>query len=225
MVLCILNIRGANHVWGRCAPGLSGLEAEYLLYRLAARNFFLLALLITLPLCAFGQEFAACSRHQDNSDKALQHYTAEARNIVHAIFQLHVAELPAHNFAVRVGDQSKPYAYIMPSGEILISLGLMKRAVNSSELVFVLSHEMAHHAVESTNSQAALFGDTPQQALQVEMAADRVAVKFMNSLGARPKAAQALLGRLQRELSSELPELASEVGRRLEALSSLTPSA
>ena len=79
---------------------------------------------------------------------------------------------------VRVLDRDELRAYSFPSGEVIVTRGLVS-ALSDDELTAVIGHELGH-LLNDGHASAALVGRVPDA--DVESAADAVSVKLLASM-------------------------------------------
>ncbi len=169
---------------------------------------------IALLLTAVGgeqaraQDFLSCSsRHPSFQSRQAEYRTTRVKDIFSRLTRVEVFLLDSEAPRISIEPDTRPNAFVRDSTEVVITAAALEVVESSSELAFILAHELSHIALGH------LRPGSPADELQ----ADRLALNLVRRAGFDPCASLTVLARLGTPYAASLESLAPRL-RALEVI-------
>jgi Zn-dependent protease with chaperone function len=157
---------------------------------------------------ARAQDFLSCtSRYSALQSRQAEYRTTHVKEIFSRLTHVEVFLLDSEAPRISIEPDTRPNAFVRDSKEVVITEAALEVVESSSELAFILAHELSHIAL----------GHLRPGAPADELQADRLALSLVRRAGFDPCASQAVLARLGTPYAASLESLAPRL-RALEVM-------
>lgn len=196
-------------VSSRPSPARSSSEVGMVLQGIL-RNVWYIALLLTVAGGgqARAEDFLSCtSRLSSFQNRQAEYRTTRVKDIFSRLTRVESFLRNSETPRISIEPNTRPNAFVRDSKEVVITAAALEVVESSSELAFILAHELSHIALGH------LSPGSPADELQ----ADRLALSLVRRAGFDPCASLVVLARLGSPYAASLESFAPRL-RALEAV-------
>ncbi len=168
--------------------------------------YIALLLIATTTPQARAHDFLSCStsQHLKPHTQQLEHASNRAKEVFARLINVEAFLIDSQTPRISIESSARPNAFVRDSSVVVITVPALEIVENSSELAFILAHELAHVALRHRRP-----GDPTN-----ELHADRLALTLVQRAGFDPCASLVVLARLGAPYAASLESF----GPRLKAL-------